>query len=166
LTFTPDVFACGVDLVGPSNLATLLENVPPYWMPMLPTLTQRIGNPATEEGRALLHDRSPLFRVDQIHKPLLIAQGANDPRVKRSESDQIVEAMQKRGTPVTYVLYSDEGHGFARPENWLSFTAITEAFLASVLGGRHEPFGEDFEGSSVSVLAGAEFVPGLEALSK
>ncbi len=164
VTFTPDVFACGVDVVGPSNLATLLENVPPYWMPMLPTLTQRVGDPATEEGRELLHDRSPLHRVDQIRKPLLIAQGANDPRVKRTESDQIVEAMQERDIPVTYVLYADEGHGFARPENWMSFTAITEAFLAPVLGGRSEPFGSDFEGSSAKVLAGAEFVPGLDAV--
>jgi len=161
VTFTPDVFACGIDVVGPSNLMTLIENVPPYWIPMLPTLTQRVGDPATKEGRALLRDRSPLFRVDRIKVPLLIGQGANDPRVKRSESDQIVEAMQERDIPVTYVLYADEGHGFARPENWLSFTAITEAFLAPILGGRAEPFGSDLDGSSAEVLAGGEYVPGL-----
>ena len=161
LTFTPDDFACGVDLVGPSNLVTLLENVPPYWMPILPLLTQRVGDPATEEGRAKLLEISPLSRVDEIRKPLLIAQGANDPRVKQTESDQIVAAMAERDIPVTYVLYSDEGHGFARPENRLSFIAIAEAFLAPLLGGRAEPFGDAFAGSTAKVIAGMEFVPGL-----
>jgi dipeptidyl aminopeptidase/acylaminoacyl peptidase len=161
LTFTPDVFACGVDIVGPSNLVTLLRNVPPYWMPTLPMLTQRVGDPETEEGHALLLERSPLFRVDRICRPLLIGQGANDPRVKQTESDQIVDAMQERGIPVTYVVYPDEGHGFARPQNRLSFMAVAEAFLAEVLGGRAEPFGDDSAGSSMEVRAGAEFVPGL-----
>ena len=162
LTFTPDAFACGVDIVGPSNLVTLLRNVPPYWMPILPMLTQRVGDPATEEGRALLLERSPLSRVDRIRKPLLIGQGANDPRVKQTESDQIVDAMQERGIPVTYVVYPDEGHGFARPQNRLSFMAVAEAFLAEVLGGRAEPFGDDLAGSSMEVKAGADFVPGLQ----
>lgn len=162
LTFTPEAFACGVDIVGPSNLVTLLENVPPYWMPILPLLTQRVGDPGTEEGRAKLLEISPLGRVDRIRRPLLIAQGANDPRVKQNESDQIVAAMQERDIPVTYVLYSDEGHGFARPENRLSFIAIAEAFLASVLGGRAEPFGAAFAGSRAEVIAGSEFVPGLD----
>jgi len=166
VTFTPDVFACGVDIVGPSNLLTLIENVPPYWMPMLPMLTQRMADPATEEGRQLLEERSPLSRVEDIRKPLLIAQGANDPRVKQAESDQIVEAMQQRGIPVTYILYPDEGHGFARPENRLSFMAITEAFLAPILGGRAEPFADDLARSTVKVNAGAEFVPGLQEASR
>ena len=161
LTFTPDTFACGVDIVGPSNLVTLLRNVPPYWMPILPMLTQRVGDPETEEGHALLLERSPLSRVDRICKPLLIGQGANDPRVKQAESDQIVDAMQERGIPVTYVVYPDEGHGFARPQNRLSFMAVAEAFLAEVLGGRAEPFGDDSAGSSMELKAGAEFVPGL-----
>ena len=134
LTFTPEVFACGVDIVGPSNLITLLESVPPYWKPMLEMFTTRVGDPRTEEGRALLEKHSPLTYVERICRPLLIGQGANDPRVKQAESDQIVQAMQAKGIPVTYVLYPDEGHGFARPENNLSFNAIAEAFLAQLPG--------------------------------
>ena len=109
----------------------------------------------------MLNQRSPLTYVDRINKPLLIGQGANDPRVKQAESDQIVQAMQSKEIPVTYALYPDEGHGFARPENSLSFFAVSEAFLSKHLGGRHEPVGNDLEGSSISVLNGAEQVPGL-----
>jgi len=163
LTFTPEVFACGVDIVGPSNLNTVLESVPPYWKPMLGMLRTRVGDNSTPEGRRLLAERSPLSRVDRIVRPLLIGQGANDPRVKQAESDQIVAAMTERGIPVTYLLYPDEGHGFARPENNLSFMAVAEAFLARCLGGRHEPVGDDFEGSSIQVKAGAEEVPGLQS---
>jgi dipeptidyl aminopeptidase/acylaminoacyl peptidase len=161
MTFTPETFACGVDIVGPSNVITLLESIPPYWAPMLELFTTRVGDFRTEEGRALLRERSPLTYVDNIKRPLLIGQGANDPRVKQAEADQIVEAMQEKGIPVTYVLYSDEGHGFARPENNMSFTAVAEAFIAPILGGRFEPIGSDFEGSSISVPVGAEEVPGL-----
>ena len=163
LTFTPEVFACGVDIVGPSNLNTLLDTVPPYWAPMLAMLRARVGDNSTEEGRRFLAERSPLSRVESIVRPLLIGQGANDPRVKQAESDQIVDAMKDRGIPVTYVLYPDEGHGFAKPENNLSFMAVAEGFLARCLGGRFEPVGEDFEGSSIQVLAGESEVPGLEA---
>jgi len=163
LTMYPDVFACGVDLVGPSNLITLLETIPPYWKPLLEQFTTRVGDHRTAEGRALLAKHSPLTYVERIRSPLLIGQGANDPRVKQAESDQIVQAMQTRGIPVTYVLYPDEGHGFARPQNNLSFYAIAEAFLARRLGGRYEPIGDDFGGSSLQVLAGAENVPGLKA---
>jgi dipeptidyl aminopeptidase/acylaminoacyl peptidase len=167
LTFTPDVFACGVDIVGPSNLVTLLETIPPYWEPLLELWKRRVGDPTTEEGRAFLEQRSPLAFADRIIRPLLIGHGANDPRVKQSESDQIVKALQDKQIPVTYVLYPDEGHGFARPENNLSFFAIAEAFLAQHLGGRYEPIGEDFEGSSLQVLSGAEQIPGLaEALAQ
>lgn len=162
LTLTPDVFCAGVDLVGPSNLVTLLESIPPYWEPVVAQFTSRVGDHRTEEGRALLKERSPLTYVDRIKKPLLIAQGANDPRVKQAESDQIVAAMEERGIPVTYLLYPDEGHGFARPENSLSFNAVVEGFLAEHLGGRLEPIGSDFDGSSVQVKAGADQVPGLE----
>ena len=161
LTFTPDVFACGVDIVGPSNLVTTLETIPPYWEPMAEMEKARVGDISTEDGRRFLAERSPLSRVDSIIKPLLIAQGANDPRVKRAESDQIVNAMKEREIPVTYVLYPDEGHGFARPENNLSFMAVAEAFLARCLGGRYEPIGDDFENSSIQVLAGESDVPGL-----
>lgn len=140
LTFTPDVFACGVDIVGPSNLVTLIQTIPPYWEPLKAMFSHRVGNLATEEE--FLKSRSPLFFVDRIQKPLLIGQGANDPRVKESESEQIVGAMQKAGKPVEYVLYPDEGHGFARPENRLHFYAIAEEFLAKYLGGRCEPVGQ------------------------
>jgi dipeptidyl aminopeptidase/acylaminoacyl peptidase len=161
LTFTADLFACGVDIVGPSNLVTLLQNIPPYWAPMFPLLAQRVGDPNVESDREFLRQRSPLTYVDRIRRPLLIGQGANDPRVKKVESDQIVEAMQARGIPVTYVLYPDEGHGFVRPENRLSFFAIAEAFLAQFLGGEAQPFEDALEGSSLQVLTGVEHVPGL-----
>jgi len=163
LTFTPEVFACGVDIVGPSNLRTLLETIPPYWKPQLELLTIRVGDHRTEEGRAFLESRSPLSRVGEIFKPLLIGQGANDPRVKQSEADQIVKAMQEKKIPVTYVLYADEGHGFARPENRLSFYAITEIFLSRFLGGEYQPIGDDFTNSSVSVPVGATEIPTLAA---
>ncbi|MCZ6661431.1 MAG: S9 family peptidase [Actinobacteria bacterium] len=165
LTSTPDRFACGVDIVGPSNLITLLESLPEYWQPYIEMWASRVGDHRTEDGRRLLAERSPIHRVDRIRRPLLIGQGANDPRATRQESDQIVEAMGALGIPVTYVLYPDEGHGFARPENWLSFIAITEAFLADCLGGHAELIGDAFEGSSLQVLAGLEQVTGVaEAL--
>ena len=148
LTFTPDVFAAGVDIVGPSNLVTLLKSIPPYWAPLLANMYHRIGNLETEEE--FLKSRSPLFFVDRIQKPLLIGQGANDPRVKQAESEQIVEAMKKADKPVEYVLYTDEGHGFARPENRLHFYAIAEEFLSKYLGGRFEPVG-DIEGHSAVI---------------
>lgn len=162
LTFTPEVFACGVDVVGPSSLVTLLQNVPPYWMPFMPVMKIRVGDVSTEEGRAQLLERSPLQFVDKIKRPLLIAQGANDPRVKQLEADQIVKAMTEKDIPVTYVLYPDEGHGFHRPENNKSFNAVTEAFLAEQLGGRFEPVGDDFQGATITVPEGAEHVPGLK----
>jgi dipeptidyl aminopeptidase/acylaminoacyl peptidase len=161
LTLTPTLYACGVDIVGPSNLITLLETVPPYWVPVLNTFRTRMGDERTEEGRALLTERSPLTHVDQIRRPLLIGQGANDPRVKQSESDQIIEAMTDRGIPVTYVLFPDEGHGFARPENRMAFTAVTEAFLAANLGGKAEPIGDAFTGSSITVPVGVGDVAGV-----
>ena len=145
LTFTPDVFACGVDIVGPSNLITLMQSIPPYWAPLMAMFQHRVGNLETEAE--FLKSRSPLFFVDRIEKPLLIGQGANDPRVKQAESEQIVEAMSQADKPVQYVLYTDEGHGFARPENRLHFYAIAEAFLAEYLGGQFEPIGE-IEGHS------------------
>lgn len=137
LTFTPDLFCCGVDIVGPSNLITFMDTIPPYWKTWESVWWTRVGDPKTEAE--FLKSRSPLFKVDQIKKPLLIAQGANDPRVKKSESVQIVEALKKAGKVVKYVEYSDEGHGFARPENRLDFFAKAEKFLAEHVGGRYEP---------------------------
>ena len=162
LTLTPDLYACGIDIVGPSNLITLLATVPPYWVPVLNMFRTRMGDDRTEEGRALLIERSPLTHVEKIKRPLLIAQGANDPGVKQAESDQIIEAMTAREIPVTYVLFPDEGHGFARPENRMAFTAVAEAFLAANLGGRFETVGESFEGSGITVHVGASDVGGVE----
>jgi dipeptidyl aminopeptidase/acylaminoacyl peptidase len=167
LTFTPETFASGVDIVGPSNLVTLLNNIPPYWAPIMPVMKDRVGDPTTEEGIRFLNERSPLGRVGQIKRPLLIAQGANDPRVKKQEAEQIVSAMREKDIPVTYVLFPDEGHGFARPENSLAFFAVAEAFLAQQLGGRYEPIGKDFNGSTITVPEGESGVPGLkEALAQ
>ena len=160
LTLTPDVFACGVDIVGPSNLETLLASIPPYWKSFYEELASRVGDPRTEDGKKLLAERSPLTHVSAIKKPLLIAQGANDPRVKQAESDQIVKAMKDKNLPVTYVLYPEEGHGFARP-NRTSFYAIAEGFLSQCLGGRYEPIGNDFKGANLKVPEGAANVPGL-----
>jgi dipeptidyl aminopeptidase/acylaminoacyl peptidase len=164
MTFTPERFACGVDIVGPSNLITFMESIPPYWEPGRALLTTRIGDPRTESGRRLLIERSPLTHVDRIQKPLLIGHGANDPRVKQRESDQIVAAMQGKGIPVTYALFPDEGHGFARPENRLAFNAVAESFLGTCLGGRVEPIGDDLAGSSLWVTTGAERIDGLAEL--
>ncbi|MFH1312189.1 MAG: S9 family peptidase [Candidatus Eisenbacteria bacterium] len=135
-TFTPDVFCCAVDLVGPSNLITFIQTLPAYWQPTLDMWYDRVGNPETEAD--FLRSRSPLFKADQIKIPMLIAQGANDPRVKQSESEQIVAAMEANGIEYEYMLFEDEGHGFAKPENRLEFYAATEAFLAKYLGGRSE----------------------------
>ncbi|HLZ80837.1 MAG TPA: S9 family peptidase [Ktedonobacteraceae bacterium] len=135
-TFTPDLFCCAVDIVGPSNLVTLIKTIPPYWSTFLATFHNRVGNPDTEEE--FLQSRSPLFKVDQIKIPMLIAQGANDPRVKQAESEQIVAAMKSKGIEYEYMLFPDEGHGFAKPENRLKFYVAAEKFLARHLGGRFE----------------------------
>jgi dipeptidyl aminopeptidase/acylaminoacyl peptidase len=138
LAFTPETFACGVDIVGPSNIFTLLSTVPPYWAAFRRQLVSRIGDPENPADKEMLTKASPLFSADKIKAPLLIGQGANDPRVKPAESEQIVSAMEKNGLPVTYVLYPDEGHGFARPDNRIDFFARAEGFLSKCLGGRAE----------------------------
>lgn len=153
VTFTPDLFAASVAIVGPSNLITLLDSIPSYWAPMAEMFAKRVADKRTPEGRRKLRDMSPLTHVDEIRKPLLVGQGANDPRVKRQESDQIVRAMQKKDLPVTYVLFPDEGHGFAKPENNIAFNAVVEAFLAKHLGGRVEPIGEVISKSSAMVVS-------------
>jgi dipeptidyl aminopeptidase/acylaminoacyl peptidase len=156
MTFTPTTFACGVDIVGPSNLFTLLETIPPYWESFKQQFYKRMGDPTTEAGRAMLKARSPLNFADRIARPLLIGQGANDPRVNVRESDQIVAAMNAKKIPVTYVVFPDEGHGFARPVNNIAFNAVAENFLAPCLGGRAEAVGAALKLSTAQVRQGAE----------
>jgi dipeptidyl aminopeptidase/acylaminoacyl peptidase len=165
LAFHPDKFACGVDIVGPSNLSTLLGTIPPYWEAQKAQFYKRMGDPNTPEGKAYQREVSPLYSADKIRRPLLIGQGANDPRVNVAESQQIVDALKVRNIPVTYVVFPDEGHGFARPQNNIAFNAVTENFLAKCLGGRAEPIGPALKASSAEVRYGAEYAPGLaEAL--
>ena len=139
--FTPELFRCAVDIVGPSNLKTLIETVPPYWAPVIAQFHRAVGDPAKDAD--FLWSRSPLSRADNISIPLLIAQGANDPRVKQAESEQIVAALVKAGIEHEYMLFPDEGHGFAKPENRLRFYAAAERFLARHLGGRAEEQPDD-----------------------
>ena len=163
LTFTPDAFACGVDIVGPSNLITLLESFPDYWKPILNgTFFMDLGDPANEDDREFMLSRSPVSRVDSISAPLLVGQGQNDPRVTKIESDQIVEAMAEKELPVTYVNFPDEGHGFARPENRLAFFSVMEGFLEGCLGGKSEPVNDAFEGSSIEILYGEGYIENIQ----
>jgi acylaminoacyl-peptidase len=155
-----------VPIVGITNLETMLAAIPPYWQAYFEHFAQRVGDPRSEQGRALLRARSPLYKAGNISRPMLIGHGFNDPRCKITESDQIVAAMRERHIPVTYVVFPDEGHGFARPENRLAFNAITETFLARHLGGRCEPIGDDFAGSSHQVRAGAEILEDLGAVPR
>ena len=136
-----DVFAAAVDIVGPSNIMTLLNSIPPYWAPALAMFRVRVGDKETE--REFLESRSPLFKADKIRIPMLIAQGANDPRVKQAEAEQIVTALRGKGKEVDYLLFPDEGHGFAKPENRMAFYAEAEQFLARHVGGRAEPPSDD-----------------------
>ena len=138
VTFTPDEYACGVSIVGPSNLVTLLESIPPYWESFRKIMYARMADPDTEEGAKWFYERSPLNHADKIKVPLLVVQGANDPRVKQAESDQIVVAMRELNLPVEYIVAPDEGHGFNRPVNQMAFIASTEKFLAKHIGGRYQ----------------------------
>ena len=167
MTLTPNVFACGIDIVGPSNIITLLEAIPPYWEPFKAQFRTRVGDWETPEGKAALVKASPLTHVDQIIHPLLIGQGANDPRVKQAESDQIVAAMKANGIPVSYILFPDEGHGFRRTPNLQVFFAAVEAFLSAHLGGTYQPSKkEQFTGTTIQVPEGAQGIPGFPALLK
>jgi len=141
VAFTPDLYAAAVDLFGPSNLITLMDSIPPYWEPIRQMFYQRMGDPTTPEGKALLVERSPLTWASKIKTPLMIAQGANDPRVNHAESEQIVIALRDRGFPVEYLLIPDEGHGFARPVNNMAAIMATEIFFAKYLGGRDQTDG-------------------------
>jgi len=143
LTRTPTRYACGVDLVGPSNLETLIETIPPYWTSIRKAWLKSVGDPSEPGGRASLRARSPIHDAHNIVRPLLIGHGANDPRVKQAEADQMVAALKANDVPVTYALFDDEGHGFGRPVNALCFAGVEEEFLAQCLGGRAEPLGDD-----------------------
>ena len=160
-TFTPDVFCCAIPIVGITDLVTLMQNRPPYWADFMDQFARRYADVNTEEGRAFLRSRSPLYKANAIKKPMLIGHGANDIRCTQAQSDLIVAAMKEKGVPVTYVVFPDEGHGFARPENNIAFNAIAEIFLARHLGGRAEPVGLDFEGSSYEIRAGADILKDL-----
>src|SRR3984893_6398068 len=156
LTRNPEIYACGIDIVGPSNLETLIRAIPPYWEAFRSLFLKAIGDRNTEEVLSFLRERPPLFQAGRIAKPLLIAQGANDPRVKQAEADQMVEALKEKGIPVAYLLYPDEGHGFARPENNVAFRAVAENFLARHLGGLAEPIHpEELTKSTTEVKEGA-----------
>ena len=135
-TFTPDLYRCAVAMMGPSNLMTFLNTIPPYWTTMIEMMYSRVGDPRSEQD--FLKSRSPLFKVDRVKIPMLIAQGANDVRVVQAESDQFVEAMRANGLDVEYIVFQDEGHGFAKPQNRLEFYGMAETFLARYLGGRTE----------------------------
>ncbi len=148
LVFTPELYSCGVDIVGPSNIKTLMASIPPYWAPMKKQMILRVGD--IENDEAFNQKISPLFHAANIRVPLIVAQGANDPRVNIREADQIVEAMRAKNLPVTYVVYTDEGHGFARPNNRLDFYGRVDEFLAKHLGGRAEPW-QKIEGTSAEV---------------
>ena len=161
LAFTPDAFACGVDLAGPSNLNTLLATIPPYWLPQIAQFHKRMGDPSTPEGLAMLKARSPVFAAGDIRRPLLIGQGDHDPRVNKNEADQIVAAMKAHNIPVTYLVAADEGHGFQRPVDNLAFFGVAEQFLAKCLGGRAEPLGDVLKPSAIHVEAGGELIAGL-----
>ncbi len=138
MVFTPELYACGVNIVGVSNIITLLNSIPTYWGPIRQMLTLRVGDPDTAEGRAQLERQSPINHVENIQRPLLIVHGANDPRVRQSEADQIVVAMREAGLPVEYILAPDEGHGFSQRINRLAMYARIEQFLAQHLGGRYQ----------------------------
>ncbi len=161
LAFAPDAFRCGVALCAPANLETLLATTPPYWAHIFESLARRIGDPRTADGRNLLRARSPVNFAGRMTTPLLIAQGANDVRVKRAESDQIVGAIKSEGGSPVYLLYDDEGHVLTRKENALSFYALAENFLARHLGGSAEPVGRDLDGARLSIVEGREIVDTL-----
>jgi dipeptidyl aminopeptidase/acylaminoacyl peptidase len=162
LTFTPDVFACAVSIAGPSDLGSLISNMPRWWTYQRPQFALRVGEPDNPSEAADLLAASPISRVDQVTKPLLVAQGLNDPRIYPWQSSNIVDALVKRKMPVTYLTYPDEGHEFEKTRTTLSFHAVAEHFLSACLGGKAQPFGTDLADSKMTVVTGATFIPGLE----
>ncbi|WP_454884736.1 S9 family peptidase [Sphingomonas oryzagri] len=163
LSFTPDVFRCGVDIAGPSNLTALQADAPDWWAWQRSQFALRMGDGSTAQGKQDLADRSPITHVAQVKSPLLIAQGLNDPRVRPAQSSSMAEAVRAHGTPVTLLLYPDEGHVFEKAATDISFHAVAEHFLAQCLGGTARPYGKDLIGSGMQVRMGAQYVPGLGA---
>jgi dipeptidyl aminopeptidase/acylaminoacyl peptidase len=165
LTFTPDVFACGVDYAGPSDLITLVESFPPSWGPFLPRAWYPfVGDPRVEADREDMRRRSPLFRADSARAPLLIFQGANDPRVTRAQSDHVARALHRRGIPVTYLVAGDEGHGWGNRETALAVTRATELFLARCLGGTAQPsVAPDVDAALAGMTVDVDTLPGTPA---
>lgn len=166
LAFTPDRFACGIDYVGISNLLTFAKTLPSYWKASYKSLIKKLGaDPDTQTGKIILKSKSPLTHADMIRRPLLIAHGQNDPRVKVAESEQIVKALKDKGVPVIFCLYPDEGHGFKRWQNSLSFYTMIEEFLGKTLGGRVQKMrAEDFANSSIQVKTGSEHLDDLDLI--
>lgn len=162
LSMHPEEFACGIDQSGPTDLQTLLESVPPFLHSLRDMLIVRVGDSQSPEGKAVLKQFSPISHAEKIVRPLLISQGANDPRVPKVQADRIADAMRQNNQPFIYLLYPDEGHGLNRPENYTSSMAVMEAFLATTLGGRYQPIGDDLKNSSAVVVAGTSKIPGLE----
>ena len=163
LTFTPDVFACGMAMYQPTDLQTMMET---RSGPFRTFWRRLVGDETTKDGQAQLHAQSPLYFTDRITKPLLITHGALDTNVPRNYSDDFVAAMKQHQKPVTYLIYGDEGHDYGRKENWISLFAVAERFFHEHLGGRYEPFSNDFAGSSMQVLAGEALIPELSAALK
>lgn len=161
LAFAPSEYACGVSVGGPSNLVTMMRNLPPYWTSMRDILLHRIGNPETPDGRELLRAQSPALHAASITHPLLVIEGAKDPEMSEDDTQEVVRTLLKYGVPVTYVLFPDEGAALARPANQLAFYAITESFLGKCLGGAVEPIGGALKGSSAQIVEGAEDIPNL-----
>ncbi len=161
LTRLPKLFACGIDLFGVSNLTSFLETIPPYWKEYKSMWRTRVGDPLESAGAKLLRDHSPFFHIDKLTSPVLIAQGANDPRVVKQESDQMAQALEKNALEVVYMVFPDEGHAFVRTPNLLSFVAGVEIFLRKHLGGNCEPIGHDIVGSSITVPIGNRYLPDL-----
>lgn len=149
--FTPELYCAAVDFFGPSNLITFMETVPPYWRPLMAMMNIRVGNPDDEADRAMLEEYSPLNYPENITMPIFIVQGENDPRVVKAESDQMVEALRAIGTEVLYVVYGDEGHGFAHEENRLDFSGRVEEFLYLNVPGVECELFEPVEGSTARI---------------
>jgi dipeptidyl aminopeptidase/acylaminoacyl peptidase len=169
LTFYPEVFACAIDISGPSNLTTLLKNMPSYWEPIREKQLKRVGDYRTAKGRKLLRKQSPITYANQICRPLLIFHGGQDPRVKQSESNQIIESIQRKKIPVTYAIFPNYGHYLLNIniQESLLINAIIEGFLSKWLGGNYEPIGDEIMDSEITVPVGADEIPGLqEALER